>query len=101
MAESRRKQFWRITVCDRGEDRVVAEIPITHTTENKVIDLLRMLFAKHWLNDDEITAAHLRANVSGYRGIAVYADHSKDPNSISLFCGSSGVHAIIVRPEDE
>ena len=96
-----KRRFWRITVYERGDDRVVAEIPTNHTTGRKVKELMRMLCAKHWLTDDEVVAAHLRANVSGYHDRLAVTENRLQGHFVSyeISRGSFFVHASIVNPE--
>lgn len=94
-------RFWRITLMKQHMESVVAEIPTTHITDRKLVALLKMLFVKHFLTDEEAVAAHLCKTTKRYRNlIPVQAHHSQDPISYMLPSGGDWIHAIVVRPED-
>ncbi len=96
-----RSRFWRITLYKHGNEEVVDEIPTTHISEQRVIALLKMLYAKHWLTDEEIVVSHLRGNVKRHRSMmSVDEFRSEDPISFLIHGGSGWVHAIVVRLED-
>ncbi|MFM9965148.1 MAG: hypothetical protein ACKV2Q_28455 [Planctomycetaceae bacterium] len=100
--KKQRRRFWRISLYKHGNDEVVAEIPTTHITERRVIALLKMLYAKHWLTNEEIVVSHLRGNVKRHRSMmSVDEFRSQDPISFWIHNGSGSVHAIVVRPEDQ
>ena len=95
------RRFWRITLYRRGKEQVIDEVPTTHISEERIRSLLKMLFAKHTLTDEEIVVAHLRANVKRHRNLmTVHEFRSQDPISFMVSDGSNWVHAIVVRPED-
>jgi hypothetical protein len=97
-----RKRFWRISLLFHGVESVIGEVPITHITETSLLELLKMLFAKHTLTDEEILACQLRANVKRHRNlIRIQESRSQDPISFMISDGSNWVNAIVVRPEDE
>ncbi len=96
------KRFWRITLIDRGNDTVIGEIPTTHITSERIIGLMKMVYAKYFLTPEEIVKSHLRGNTKDhYDHFRVMRFESEDPISYWIPCGSSGVRAVIVRPEDQ
>jgi hypothetical protein len=100
MSEQRR--FWRVTMMYRGSETLIGEIPTTHITEERLQQLMRMVFAKHTLTDQEIVACHLRSNVKQHRNLLTVQEYrSRDPISFMVCDGSNWVHAIVVRPEDQ
>ena len=91
-------RFWRITMMYHGSDRLIGEIPITHITVGRLQSLMRMVFAKHTLTDEEIVRCHLRANVKRHCDLlTIHEYRSHDPISFMVGDGSNWVHAIVVR----
>ncbi len=85
-----------------GSETLISEVPTTHITEQGLQTLMRMVFAKHTLTDEEIVGCHLRANVKRHRDLlTVHGYRSQDPISFMVGNGSNWVHAIVVRPEDQ
>jgi hypothetical protein len=100
--KKKKGRFWRITMMNRHKESVLAEIPTTHITEGQLITLLKTLYSKHFLTDNEIVDSHVRKNTNRYRNlIPVHPYHSHDPISYMLPSGGDWVHAIVVRPEDQ
>ena len=98
----RQKRLWRVTLYLHGNEVVVDEIPTTHITEQRLISLLQMLYAKYCLTDEEIVVSHLRGNVKRHQNMmAVDKNRSQDPISFWIHGGSCWVHAIVVRPEHQ
>jgi hypothetical protein len=86
----------------RGTETLIGEVPTTHITEERLQALMRMVFAKYTLTDEEIVGCHLRANVKQHHDLlAVHQYRSQDPISFMVGNGSNWVHAIVVRPEDQ
>ena len=95
-------RFWRITMMKHHNESIVAEIPTTQITQGELKTLLKTLYAKHFLTDDEIVDSHVRKNTKRYRNlIPLHSNHSQDPISYFLPSGGDCVHAIVVRPEDQ
>ena len=95
----KQQRFWKITLHKRGKETQIAEIPTTHITTEQVKRLLKTLFAKHTLTDDEIVACHLRGNVKWHRNLMEVREFcSQDPISFMVSDGSNWVHAIVVIP---
>jgi hypothetical protein len=99
--KKKKGRFWRISMMMRHKESVVAEIPTTHITKGQLITLLKTLYAKHFLTDDETVDSHVRKNTKRYRNlIPLHSYLSQDPISYKLPSGGDWVHAIVVRPED-
>lgn len=96
------RRFWRITMMYRGSETVIGEIPTTHITETSLQALMRMVFAKNTLTDEDIVRCHLRANVKEHSNLLdLHEARSQDPISFMVSDGSNWVHAIVIRPEDQ
>jgi hypothetical protein len=101
MSEQRRR-FWRITMMYHGTETLIGEVPTPHITEERLQALMRMVFAKHTLTDEEIVGCRLRPNVKQHRNLlAVHRYRSQDPISFMVGDGSNWVHAIVVRPKNQ
>jgi hypothetical protein len=99
--KAKRQRFWRITMLYRGKETLIADVPTTHITEERLLTLMKMVFAKYTLTDREIVGCHLRTKVKGHRNLLrVQPFQSQDPISFMVCDGSNWVHAIVVRPED-
>lgn len=61
------KKVWQISIQESGRDIAPPlEIPITHITDNKVMELLRTLVAKYTLNDHQIANGLLMEHIKQY-----------------------------------
>lgn len=99
---AQRRRFWRITMMYHGTETLIADVPTTHITEQRLKAVIKMVFAKHTLTDEEILDCHLRSNVRRHRDLLTVEEHtSQDPISFVLGDGSNWVHAIVVRPQDQ
>lgn len=95
------QRIWCVTLMHRGKESHIADIPTTHITDDGLMSLMKMIYAKHSLTDEEIVGCNLRGNVKNYRPLLKIDVHnSQDPISYMLASGGTCVHAIVVRPGD-
>jgi hypothetical protein len=103
MTGKQHRRFWRISRHRPGEDAVVAKIPTTHITMDRLRNLLRTLYAKLCLTEEEIVCAHIRANVKEANdslAVREYPSHDpRDPVWLQIGYGFH-IHAVVVRPGD-
>ena len=95
-------RYWRITLMYRGKEDHIADIPITHITNEQLRTLMRMLFAKRTLTDQEIVRSHLRKSIKRHSNLLNIVDYfSEDLTKYTLSDGSNWVDSVVVRPEDQ
>ncbi len=93
---------WCITLMHRGKETLIADIPTTHISEERIKALMQMVYAKYSLTDEEIACCHLRGNVKRHRNLLKIVEYrEEDPIKFMLAYGSTWVHAIVVRPGDK
>jgi hypothetical protein len=101
MKAKKPKRFWKIILIKPGGyDEVIAKIPFTHITKERLVALLETLLVKHFLKDDEIVRAHLKRNVKGhcqpYSYVASHGQASDRAFTHWFAIGSSGTHATLI-----
>lgn len=81
-------RFYEIRVHGSTELLFQCEVPVGRIGPNKVVELLRVLVAKHGLTDDEIVASHLKVNARGRRDLLdVRQDHGA--GGFQFMCGDN------------
>ena len=91
------KRYWRITGY-RSLDKIFeTDVPISHLSENQLIQLLKSLTAKAGLQYDEIVGAYTRKNSITFNGLLSVEKDGLYPN---YRCGGNPYfHAKIIKKD--
>lgn len=86
MAKTARRKnsgrIWCVTLRYVGTETHVADIPTTHIGEERLKDLMRMIYAKYILSDDEIVRCFLKGAVKKHRDLLTVHEYRFKTRSV-------------------
>lgn len=90
-----KKRFWRIEI-EEGIKKISSLIIFAgQITDNKIVELMKVLYAKHILSDEEVLSTFAKSNTKRYADLIDYnrfQGRNQDDNiKITYLAQSSGI----------